>query len=229
MGNLNSQKSKRLLAGLLVLVLLFLVAYRLFVYYSSTTPEEPLLPPFTKGSEEQKTLVVDSREVVPGVTGLREVQSIFGNELSRQRTDSGTEYVFGWRSRFNPVKAVVNSEGIVDFVSIPRFNSSFGDLDVLVREMGLGNPDLEWYIEGEFKVKAFVYLDAGIAFEAGAVNREVIRIRYFTPTSRDVFLKTWGSDLTPEQEGHGHHGHHGHDGVHDVPEGVFVDDYCFDC
>jgi hypothetical protein len=217
-------KNKKLMVGLLLFILAVAAVYRVILYDTSTPPTDvTLLPPFTKGREDQKSAFINNVEVTPGTTRFDSVSGIFGDMISEQRTRTGRIYEFDWRGRYQPITVIVDNNGFIQYIRTPQFGSSYGDLDNHIRERGLGDPDLEWYLHNQFNMKAYVYLNEGIVFEAEEYNREVITIRYFTPTTREEFLRTWGSDLQSEQP------EHSHGKGSDQWEGVNVDEYCFDC
>ena len=183
--------------GAVFLVLALLIT----AFLSSRSREEdvPTLSPFTV-----KEYVSKWNNVEMGVTPLEKAESTFGKRLSSNTTNNNkVVYKYDWKTPYIPLIVGTDLNGTVEYVRVPELDTEAGSLSKFKSDNSLGNPDLEMYVEGDYREKAYVYLDEGIAIEASEFSDEVHFVRYFTPMTRSEFLRTWGADLSFEYEPEG--------------------------
>lgn len=191
---LNVLFNKKTGAILLVLVLLIVA------YLNSRRQDEltPTLSPFTVEEKVSKW-----NDVELGRTSLEKAESTFGEQLTRKTRGSKVVYEYDWKTPYIPLIVGTDTGGTVEYVRVPEIDTEASSLNKFKIRHDVGTPDLEMYVKGTYREKVYVYLNKGIAIEASEFSDEVHFVRYFTPTTREVFLRTWGSDLSFEYEPEG--------------------------
>lgn len=139
--------------------------------------------------------------VVPGISNYADVKSSFKGTLKSARPVYGSNTLYTYvdgPSEFVTAEVGTDSTGKIVYLRTYTPSPHEGDFNTYTSKMNLGQSDFDLYVP-DTEDKAFVFLDKGVALEAIIPANETHYIRYFTPMSKDDFLSTWGSDLTPYQ------------------------------
>ena len=100
-----------------------------------------------------------------------------------------------FKSYYNEV--YLDSDNTVEFVKVPL---AYNESRTLTEYTSLyGDPDFSLYnSELGFGIKAFVFLDEGVAVIANEKTLVLEGLWYFEPATKEDFLSSWGRDLTPQ-------------------------------
>lgn len=133
------------------------------------------------------------RGVVPGETTTTDLYKTLGAPQSQRQVGDQTllEYPRVGAARPNEVVIENNTVGLIKEKVSARNISEFKRL--------YGEPSGDFwgpYQESGFKV--FVYAKQGVAVVASLGDGALAEIWYFQPTTLNLFLSTWGKDLTVE-------------------------------
>jgi 3',5'-cyclic AMP phosphodiesterase CpdA len=145
-----------------------------------------------------------------GTASLEDYTFALGERLSTDVTGEVTTYKFNKFSKNRPIVVETDAEGFIRYVHYPKEDLSPKDFSFVLEESGFTfeDPDLELYFRRQMDVnRVYVFLDEGIAFDVkldSDVDGMVLGIRYFIPTTEDMFMKNWGSKLSKTHIPSGH-------------------------
>ena len=147
-------------------------------------PKAPSLP----SSPSQAS---SSEGIVPGTSSVSDLEKLTG-ELAVIPNDDGTvTHTYGLETDPQPIEVIVK-DGWVAFLKKRPTSKDPLLLEEYVKRFG--EYDLSLYSH-EPGFKAYVFLDAGLVVIAHEVKGDVIELQYFTPTTKEDFLASWGKDF----------------------------------
>ncbi len=196
-------KSPLILLVFITVLLIVGFILRSTSYYNS--PELTPAPPVIREDDEEQTHLMNTwNNITPGVSNINEDLYLGEFLLTIEYSDVYNKSTYSYGGIARPVEIYFHKDiGRIDRVVVPSIDTYNNHLQELVSENNLGMPDIEFYV-GEFEQKLYVFLDEGIAFNAGETSGGVFETFYFTPTTRENFIELWGQSLTLEPEFHGH-------------------------
>lgn len=94
-------------------------------------------------------------------------------------------------------EVIVDKDGVVEFIKIPVAYTETHTLSEYISLYGEQDFDLYDHRVGA-NIKAYVFLDEGLAVLANAETQVVEQLWYFEPTDKNMFMALWGSELSEE-------------------------------
>ena len=177
-----------LLIGAVALILILSAIFHIL------TPPQPARPPADAQNAWQG--------IVPNFSSVTDVQRVFGQPLASKQTDNGTELRFKSEFPALPNTVVADSQGKVLFMKeyVPFKAENPDTLNNYVQKWG--QPDLELFEPTAGNaVRAHVFLSKGVVVIAHINGGVVEQKWYFSPTTQETFLTSWGKALSNEAEG----------------------------
>jgi hypothetical protein len=173
-------KDRRLTLTLIGIVILLLVFFGLLWERPKTSPPPP-----------RSTQASSSEGVTPGKSSVSDLEKL-PRALAVIPNDDGTiTHTYGLETDPQPTEVIVE-EGWVTFL---KKRPGSGDplfLRQYVQKYGEYNLSLYSHEPG---FKAYVFLNAGLVVVAQEVKGDVIELQYFTPTTEEDFLQSWGKNF----------------------------------
>lgn len=138
----------------------------------------------------------------PGVNTANDLVTQLGQPDSI--TKEGNYQLYEYKNRnnatFNTQVAIADSNKTIFFVKERIKSDLKHTLELYTTKYG--PPDLELYLnDSTMSVKAYVFLDEGIAIFAHQLDMTVEQKWYFVPTTKEVFLKSWKNELSTQIPG----------------------------
>lgn len=136
--------------------------------------------------------------ITPGYSSLDQLVEQMGEPLSSEQSSQGTTVYYKSEFPTLPNTVVADSTGTIQFIKeyIP-----YDENHVLAQYVQkYGQYDLELFDEQTGgSTKAYVFLDEGLVVLAHISGNAVEQKWYFTPTTEQNFLQSWGDSLTSEE------------------------------
>jgi hypothetical protein len=139
-------------------------------------------------------------EITPGHSKISQVVTKLGEPIATQQTSQGDEYHFTSFSELTPNKVVTDSSGNVKFMK----EFFISDFDHLLSDYTdkYGEPDLSLVdLDSSGAVRAHVFLEEGLVVVAHNIDKNVSQRWYFEPTTEQIFLNSWGNNLSNYHHG----------------------------
>ena len=140
------------------------------------------------------------REVTPGYSSLDQLTEKLGPPLSTEKNELGTALYYQSDFPVFPNAVVVDQSNTVQFIKeyIPYDPNHL--LTQYIEQFG--QPDLELIDEKTGPAtRAHVFLQKGVVIIAHISGGTVEQKWYFSPTTKEAFLRSWGRDLTDQESG----------------------------
>lgn len=133
--------------------------------------------------------------IQPGSTSKTKLEKELGQPIKTDQTENNYIYYYASGTNNWPNKISLNKENSqVDFIEV-FFPPKEQTYQSFVTKLGL--PNLTLYgPHNEAGFQVFIFLDKGIAIIANPDSQVVLEVWYFTPTTSENFLSTWGKNLT---------------------------------
>ena len=135
------------------------------------------------------------KEIVPQVSTSKDLQKILGQPIDIQKEKDLVVYFYPSETENWPTKIYV-SETTQKVTLIKRFFPSPSETyQSFISQFGPPDKELFGPHQGAgFSV--FVFLKKGVAIVANPNSGMILEIWYFSPTTLEDFLSSWGKDLT---------------------------------
>jgi len=118
-----------------------------------------------------------------------DVKNAFGELINTNQINQRlTSQKFVGEHGYDPIQVVTDNTNLIVAVLEPSFNLEQGELEKLISENSLPKPDFEMYVLNDYKVKVYVFLSSGVAYEAAEFGGQVFHRIIFTPTDKSGFL-----------------------------------------
>jgi len=147
--------------------------------------QEPPKPPVASSSEG----------ITPGKSTESDLEKLGQAREIKENPDQTKSYLFGLKSDPEPTRIDVK-EGTVIFVQKRPGGAGPLFLKDLISQFGQPNLELYSQLPG---LKAYVFLDSGIAAIAMPDTGTITQLRYFVPSTQEEFRETWGKDFLSSQ------------------------------
>lgn len=147
--------------------------------------QEPPKPPVATSSEG----------ITPGKSTESDLEKLGEAREIKENPDQTKSYLFGLKTDPEPTRIDVKDNRVIFIQKRPRETDPLFLKDLITQ---YGQPGLELYsqIPG---LKAYVFLDSGIAAIAMPDTGIITQLRYFVPSTQEEFLRTWGEDFLSSQ------------------------------
>ena len=134
----------------------------------------------------------------PGYSSVEDLNKQFGTPATEQKIEGGS--VFEYQSDFPaiPHQVVADQNQVVLFVKefvpleegvfLAQYSQNLGGVDLVLRDQASSDA-----------LRAHVYLEKGLVLLAHQQNGLIEQRWYFVPTTREIFLSSWGRSLTSEE------------------------------
>lgn len=142
------------------------------------------------------------KEVTPGYSSLDQVTEKLGPPLTSEPTNLGTALYYQSDFPVYPNEVIIDQTNTVQFIKEYIVYDPNHLLSQYIEQFG--QPDLELFTEETGSARqANVFLTKGLVIISHISGGTVEQKWYFTPTTKDVFMRSWGNTLTDKDEGHG--------------------------
>jgi len=175
------------------LTLIFILALVVGMYSTVSKDEQKRL----KESKVPPTNIT-VEGITPGLSGTDDLKRFGKSRSIEQNSDGSILHEFGPERSPEPTKVVVRDSKIV-YVQKHVSSEDPGNISYFLNNFG--EPDFILFYK-VFGFKTYVFLDEGmavVAFDTENIIGAVYELRYFVPTTKEEFLRTWGSDLPSEE------------------------------
>lgn len=133
--------------------------------------------------------------IVPGSSSIQQVEKTLGQPIKIERVEGKTIYLYpseieNWPNQIFVSEQNNKTEGVKRFFPPKEENYSF-----FINKYG--NPDKELFgPHSQSGFSVFVFLEKGLAIVANKKSDLVLEIWYFSPTTLEEFLASWGKNLS---------------------------------
>lgn len=139
--------------------------------------------------------------VAPGFAFSKEnITAQLGEPLKQEPTANGTKYSYESVYPLLPHEVLVDKNNTV--TTIKEYLPPETTQTVAEYEQRLGKADLELYIVGDVAPKAHIFLKTGLITISYPIDGIVREKWYITPTTEELFFKTWGEQFSHRPIGH---------------------------
>lgn len=189
----NFLKRNKLILILAVIVIVIIIAKTFFKTTEKTTSSSELTitpPPIIVPTIIPQT---NWQKIIPGKTSKNDLEQILGKPLKTKNEDNITYSFYQSNSKNWPAEITISKlNNTITFVKdyLPKTKYT----EFLQK---FGNPELKnlYGLHSQNGFLTFVWPQNGIAVIANENLDEVIEVWYFSQTTKDEFLATWGKDL----------------------------------
>ncbi|NCN03858.1 MAG: hypothetical protein GW942_02170 [Candidatus Pacebacteria bacterium] len=133
--------------------------------------------------------------ITPGYSKQEQLIKMMGEPLDIIETENGSEIKYKSDFPAVPNKVETNKEGTVQFIKEYLLYDETHLLSQYISEYGEPNISLIDNESGD-AFKAHVFLDEGLVIVAHNVDGSVEQKWYFEPTTAEIFLSSWGNNLS---------------------------------
>lgn len=141
--------------------------------------------------------------LVPGYHySNKQIEEQFGKPIRSESSIYGKELSFQSSYPLLPHEVVLNSDEVVLFVRERIPETTEENISSYIDQWG--EPDLRLYVPDVLSLEASVFLEKGVVIIAHRGDGSLEQKWYFSPTTEDVFLSSWGGTLSQEPETHPH-------------------------
>ena len=136
--------------------------------------------------------------ITPGYSTTQNMVEILGQPISQEQTDFGVRY--SYESEFPTIPTKVETNLKQKVVFIKQRVAYDPELTLNKLQQNYGNFDFEINVpESHGAIKAFVFLQKGVAVIAHIADQSIEQVWYFEPTSKEKFLQNWGQNLSDQE------------------------------
>jgi len=139
-------------------------------------------------------------QVTPGYSKISNAIEQFGQPIEQKTTAAGSEYGFKSDYKTMPHQIVTDKNGTIKFMKQFITFDEKNIIDNYIKEFGEADLELVDKNTGD-AFTAYVFLDKGLVLIAHISSKVVQQKWYFEPTTKEIFLQSWGSSLTTEPRG----------------------------
>ena len=143
--------------------------------------QEPLKPSPTASSEG----------LIPGKSKVADLEELGEPREIIENKDQTKSYLFGLKTDPEPLHINTKDDTVIFIQKRPTQEDPLRLKD-LISEYGQPNLELFTQFTG---LKAYVFLNSGVAAIAIPETGTITQLRYFIPSSQEEFLQTWGKDF----------------------------------
>lgn len=138
--------------------------------------------------------------LTPGYSKLDDVTQNLGQPIGQEQTPFGERLLYESNYPTLPNSVIVDPENTVQFIKQYLPLDGFEALETYTSQYG--EPDFVLIDEeaGE-TFRAHVFLTEGLVLIAHVADNSVQQKWYFTPVNAEIFLQSWGTNLTDQPEG----------------------------
>jgi hypothetical protein len=137
--------------------------------------------------------------ITPGVSKIDQIQQKLGQPIGVEETTDGSKLSYTSHYPSIPNQVVVDKTGTVSFIREQISYDPNHNLQTYLTQYG--QPDLQLFYDtlGD-GTRANVFLDEGVVIMTHPQNSAVLEKWYFTPTTQELFMQSWGTSLSAEYE-----------------------------
>jgi hypothetical protein len=138
--------------------------------------------------------------ITPGFSSVQDAAAIFGEPLDSSNTELGTKVTFTSPYPDLPHEVIATENGTILFVrehlppyyekNVSDYISAIGMPDLILKDQ-----------DSKMSLDANVFLQAGIVILSHVSDGTVEQKWYFVPTTKELFLASWGKNMTYETAG----------------------------
>jgi len=188
---------------MLITILNLIKKYRLIIVFSFIIIGSSIVGFFIDKERQEKETVVPigvtegetSEGIKPGKTTVSDIEKMENLREIKHNSDGTSTYIFGIETDPKPMEVVVKG----NLVSLVKKRPTQGE-PAFLKEIIIeyDEPDFTLYHQIIDSI-AYIYLDEGLVIIADKDTGVIHELRYFTPSTKEEFLATWGKDLSDEQ------------------------------
>jgi len=138
--------------------------------------------------------------VTPGVSTVQDAAAVFGEPIDSENSDLGTKVTFASDYPEVPHEVITTENGTIMFVREHLAPDYEKNVSEYISEMGIPNLILKDQ-DSKMSLNANVFLQAGVVILSHVSDGTVEQKWYFIPTSEELFLASWGKNMTYEGSG----------------------------